>query len=340
MRLTHALTGLAGLALLAACSGPGPDEETAPDETAAPAGSETGTSDAETPETSGGAEEAETAGLPDVDIYVAPLSWVGNTPAIGDIANATARPGYDNQPAFTRDGTGFYFTSGDDEHTDIWRCSLDCGVRTQITDTPQSGEYSPRPTPAGGVISYIYQPPGGYGGQVWFDDPAGGNARPASEVGPNGYYAFNADMTRLAVFGLSEGFPLQVFGRFEDTQIVTAAEGIGRALYAAPDHARIYFTRPREDGGFAVYETDFSGETTAHVFDLPGEAQDYAVFTLPDGSDGFFAVDQNVLMARSRDLPWHSVADLDVHGLTGVTRLAVSPDRRHIALVADDPAGE
>lgn len=339
MRPIPTLAALAGLSLIAACSDPAPEPDAAdgPDaleDAAAPqqTGEDTARTDAE--------DEAETAGLPGVDIYIAPLSWVGNIPAIGTLTNATARPGYDNQPAFTEDGTSFYFTSGDSEHTDIWRCSLDCSVRTQITDTPDAGEYSPRPTPAGNALSYIYQAPGGYGGEVWLDDPHGGNARSASGVGPNGYYAFNADMTRLAVFSLDEGFPLKVFGRFEDTEIVTAAEGIGRALYAAPDHDSVYFTLPREDGGFAVFETGFDGAAPEHRFDLPGETQDYAVFTLPDGTDGFFAVDQNVLMTRTLDAPWHSVADLAVHDIDGVTRLAVSPDRRHIALVANDPAGE
>jgi hypothetical protein len=339
---------LAGLALLAACSGESPDETApAPDAgtagEAAPAAETAGTGDTApqgTDDTDSAEEDAAAAGVPAVDIYMTRLSWVGDIPAIGAVTNATDRPGYDNQPAFTRDGTGFYFTSGDSANTDIWRCNLDCTARTRITDTPDAGEYSPRPTPAGGIISYIYQPPGGYGGQVWYDDPEGGNARAASDVGPNGYYAFNADMTRLAVFALEDPVALKVFGRFEDTGIVTVADNIGRALYAAPDHESVYFTLPREDGGFALHETDFHGETTAHVFDMPGAAQDYAVFALADGRDAFFTVDEGVLMMRTRERPWHSVADLKVHGLEGITRLAVSPDRTHLAIVASEPAGD
>lgn len=337
---------LAGLLLLSACSGDTPEEaapedETAPATESEPAGeTETaaGSGDADGVEDAG--EDPAAAGIPGMDIYITPLSWVGGIPAIGEVVNATDRPGYDNQPAFTRDGTGFYFTSGDSANTEIWRCSLDCSQRTRITDTPESSEYSPRPTPAGGIISYIYQAPGGYGGQVWYDDPEGGNARAASQAGPNGYYAFNADMTRLAVFALEEPVALKVFGRFEDTEPVTVAENIGRALYAAPDHESVYFTLPREDGGFALHETDFTGEIVTHVFDMPGEAQDYAVFSLPDGRDAFFAVDQGVLMMRTRERPWHSVADLSVHGLGGITRLAVSPARTHLAIVASETAGE
>jgi len=172
MRPIHTLAALAGLSLIAACSGPAPEPETAP-ETAQQASEETAQADA----------EAEAAGLPGVDIYIAPLSWVGNIPAIGTLTNATARPGYDNQPAFTEDGTGFYFTSGDSEHTDIWRCSLDCSVRTQITDTPDAGEYSPRPTPAGGAASGdAMLPKGGFGVVVEVDSECSGGG--ASAVVP------------------------------------------------------------------------------------------------------------------------------------------------------------
>lgn len=76
------------------------------------------------------------------------------------------------------------------------------------------------------------------------------------------------------------------------------------------------------------------------MFDLPGMAQDYVAFLREDGSEAFFTADAGVLMMRTRDLPWHAVADLSVHGLSGITRLAISPDLTRLAIVADDPAGE
>lgn len=282
-------------------------------------------------------EEAEAdPGLPSTDIHIAELDWQDGLPHAGAPANATSRPGYDNQPAFTADGAHFYFAAGADKHTDIWRCSLDCSQRVQITDTPDAGEYSPRPTPSGGIISYIYQPPGGYGGQVWYNDPDGGNARPASERGPNGYYAFNFDMTRLAVFALTDPVSLVVFDRFQDAAETVVAEGIGRALHAAPDHDSIYFTLPREDGGFAVHHTGFAGEPARRLFDLPGQTQDYAVFALPDGQTGFVAVSEGVLHFRTEAADWQATTDLSAHGLTNITRLAVSPDRTHLAIVAEE----
>ena len=145
MRPIHTLAALAGLSLIAACSDPAPEPEAAdgPDameDTAAPqqAAEDAAQADA----------EAETAGLPGVDIYIAPLSWVGNIPAIGALTNATARPGYDNQPAFTEDGTGFYFTSGDSEHTDIWRCSLDCTCLLYTSPSPRDLSTSRMPSSA------------------------------------------------------------------------------------------------------------------------------------------------------------------------------------------------
>ena len=322
------LAGTAGLlTLLAACSAPqGPvdADATAADETAV-----------ETEEA-----DASAATLPDVDIYIAPLSWVGDIPSLGPIHNATRRAGYDNQPAFTADGQSFYYASGDGPLTDVWRCNLDCSEREQITDTPLSGEYSPRPTPAGEALSYIYQAPGGYGGEVWLDRLEGGEARPASTVGPNGYYAFNADMTRLAVFALDDEAHLKVFDRFADAAPLSVADPIGRALYATPDRSGVLFTRTREDGGYSVYQTGFDGDGTQALFDLPGDTQDYAVFALADGQDAFFAVDQGVLMMRTREQAWVPIADLAASGLNGVSRMAVSPDRSHIALVAFEPASE
>ena len=45
-------------------------------------------------------------------------------------------------------------------------------------------------------------------------------------------------------------------------------------------------------------------------------------------------------MMRTRALDWSPVADLEAEGLTGISRMAVSPDRSHIALVAFEPVAD
>ncbi|MHA6289308.1 TolB family protein [Maricaulis sp. CAU 1757] len=283
------------------------------------------------------AEPEEDPGLPRVDIYMASIDWSTGTPRLGQPVNVTARPGYDNQPAFLPDGSGFYFSSGDDNgETDIWRCNLDCSTRWQITDTPTESEFTPRPTPAGDAISYIHQAPGEYGGQVWLDAPGGGVAHAASEHGPFGYYAWNNDMTRAVTFALTEPFQLHVVDRFSDQGPQAMIDNIGRALYPAPGHESAYFTIPRASEGFSVMNFGFENYSIRPMFDLPGATQDYAVFAFSDGSHGFFAVADGVLHFRTVENDWLASTDLGAFGLTGITRLAVSPDLSLVAIVAED----
>jgi hypothetical protein len=50
------------------------------------------------------------AAPPDTEILLAPLA-PGASTVVGHPVNITNSPGYDNQPAFTPDGTGMLFTS-------------------------------------------------------------------------------------------------------------------------------------------------------------------------------------------------------------------------------------
>lgn len=278
--------------------------------------------------------------LPQVDIYLFELSWEDGRPSLdGAPANATNRAGYDNQPAFTPDGHGFYYTAGtSDGQTDIFRCAIPCDRPERITDTPGEGEFSPRPTPDGRHISYIHQPVGGYGGQVWIDAPGGGVGEAADPRGPFGYYAWNHDQSRLAVFALADPFRLDVFGVEGDTTRTTVAEGIGRALYASPDHRAVYFTAPQPDSSLGLYRAGFAGEEPELRFGLPAGSQDYVVLAHPGGGDAFLAVDGGTLVYRAPEGVWEPVGDLAAHGLEGSTRLAISADLRRLAVVAADGA--
>lgn len=311
MSLRIATTGLAILSMLTA-PGPAAAEDAAADSTAST--------------------------LPTVDIYLVELAWEDGRPTLaGAPINATARPGYDNQPAFTPQGHGFYYAAGTpDGQTDIFRCAIPCEQPERITDTPGEGEFSPRPTPDGRHISYIHQAVGGYGGQVWIDHPDGGEGRPADPRGPFGYYAFDHAQSRLAVFALADPFRLDVFGVEGDTTRVTVAEEIGRALYASPDGRGVYFTKMQPDSSFAVYHSGFAGGAPERQFGLPPGSQDYVVLAHPQGGDSFLAMDGSTLVYRAPGAGWSRVGELP---LEGISRLAISPDRRQLAVVASDPGG-
>src|SRR5688572_22348551 len=93
---------------------------------------------------------------PDTEVFVAKLSVSGGTITLGRPENISNSTGYDNQPSFTRDGRGIFFTSArggapqgaTEPQMDIYRYDIDTKQITQITKTPES-EYSATVTPDG-----------------------------------------------------------------------------------------------------------------------------------------------------------------------------------------------
>src|SRR5687767_716 len=73
---------------------------------------------------------------PSTDVFVAPLLVRDGVLTLGPLTNATSRPGYDNQPAFLRDGSGVLYTSiGADGQADIYRYDLRTRAVSRVTQT-------------------------------------------------------------------------------------------------------------------------------------------------------------------------------------------------------------
>lgn len=303
------------VAALAACN-PAPVDETAPDETA-------------TDETA--AEEE--AGLPGTDIHLFALDWTSGAPVLGASTGGVTRPGYDNQPFFTPDG-GLLYTAGDDSgETDIWRLDLASGDTSPVTQTPGESEYSPRIAPDG-RLSYIYQPPGGYAGNAYLANPDNSEREPAEALAPVGYYGFSGDMRRVAVFHLGEPMTLQLIDRTTTPETVThIADNPGRSFFRAARGPAIYVTLADEEGVHTLHALNTRTGELREMFTLPGTSQDFAVAVMPDDRVTFLVVDEGQLHWRTRGR-WEPVAAID--WLTGVTRLALSPDLSTLAVVAEE----
>lgn len=322
--------GLSAL-MLAACN--------APSETPAATGATQGAQQADSAAAESGSTESEAAeeaatGLPETDIALANLEWIDGMPRIAGLRIVTMTGLYDNQPAFDNHG-GFYFTTETvGSQTDIHYRSSAGEVRN-ITNTPEESEYSPRPSPDGRSITYIHQAPGGYGGQVYRQSLDGTPAGPVHDYGPAGYYALSGDQSHMLLFALTDPFSLRWIGLDLgiEEEVTT---GIGRGLYSAPDGQSAYFTLEHPDGGYIINQFGFGDSAITPVFRLPGETEDYAVFTNPEGELAWLAVSDGTLFYRAAHDSWQPADDLAAMGMSGISRLAVSPDAGQLAIVVEE----
>ena len=274
------------------------------------------------------------AQAPDSDIYVAPLTLADGVLQVGASTNATSRPGYDNQPSFTADGAAILYTSQRDGQTDIFRYDLRSKQTAQVTSTPES-EYSPAVMPDGRWMSVV-RVEADSAQRLW-RFPLSGRGAPQlvlADVQPVGYYAWG-DARTLALFVLGAGDApntLQV-ARLGARKTDTVMSGIGRSLHRVPGTNQLSFLH---------------ATAAPRVIDAldPATQAVHRVVQPLEGSEDFAWVNASLLVmardgrlyqhAASGDEPWRQVADLAAGGR--VSRLAVSPDGRWLAFVAELPA--
>ena len=328
MRITLSLLLAAGLA---ACSAPEtetPEEET-PVEAAA--------AETEAPAEEEAAEDVPVP--PSQDIYLYALSWEGDTPTLGDRIGRIGDEGYDNQPFFTNDGGVLYTSAGENGNTDIWRYDLASGESSQLTDTPDASEYSPKVPPSEGSLSYLYQPPGGYAGNAYLADDGNANPRAAHALAPVGYYEFSADMRHVATFYLGEPdsgnpFTLQLIDRSTTPETVTQiAENPGRTFWRNPRGTGVYHSLADADGNHTVHYLDFRAAEDTPLFAMPEGVEDFVSAGLPTDGVAFLSTSNGQLVYWNGDA-WTEAGNIS--DLSGATRLAISPDLSVIAVVAEE----
>jgi dipeptidyl aminopeptidase/acylaminoacyl peptidase len=272
-------------------------------------------------------------GPPGTDIWMADLVIRAGRVAIGRPVNVTARPGYDNQPAFLPDGSGFLYTRvGADGQADIWRYDLAAHSARAVTATPES-EYSPTIMPKAGGISVVRVELDSTQ-RLWRLDPDGGHpALLFDKVKPVGYHAWAGD-SLLALYVLGNPNAL-VVARLGSEKFDTVARNIGQALQPIPGRHAVSFVQIADSTRSWLTELNADSGTVHRLVRLPRGAEFHV--WIPGGS--VLASDGTTLYQWDPKgaATWVVVADLGALGLKSVTRLAVSPASDQLAVVARDP---
>lgn len=282
------------------------------------------------------AAQARGQAAPTPDIYLARLVRAEGRLTLGAVRNLTKRTGYDNQPAFSPDSRTLYYTSNrGDGQTDIWRIDLATLRERRVTRTPES-EYSAAVTPDRLGISVVRVERDSTQ-RLWrFPLGAGRPCLVLDQAKPVGYYAWANDST-VAMFILGRPATLHL-ANIDAGRVDTIARAIGRSLHRIPASERISFTDKSDSTTWWIRSLDPATRQVAPVAPLPPAVEDY-VWT-PRGelltSDGKGAIlAWQPQAAEPNYAIWRTIGALDSAVAGKITRLAVSPNGRWIAIVAE-----
>jgi WD40 repeat protein len=273
------------------------------------------------------------------DIWVASLKVTAGHVALGMPRNVTDRPGYDNQPSWSPRGDLIYFSSlrGDGQN-DIWSVDVTTGKQTRITTSAPESEYSPTVMPTGTSLSVVRVERDS--AQRLWRVPLNG-APPVvliTDIKPVGYHAW-ADSSTLALYvlgdrALATPSTLEIANVAGGTPLFPAHD-IGRGLAKIPGAHAISFVQHSPP-------KDSTSTWTIMRYDIDSKKITRLAETLPGVEDYAWTPAGRLLCAKDSQIyewtvhEWVPVANFVGQGITGITRLAVSPDGNDLAFVARD----
>lgn len=278
---------------------------------------------------------------PGTDVFLAKIGDDGAWKPAVALRNVTDRDGYDNQPSFSADGGTVFYSSirqGDGEtgQADIYAYDVASSTTRKVTNTAES-EYSPTQIPGEDAISVVRVEADGTQ-RLWRfpltdDGTAGEPSLILEKIQPVGYHAWlDAEAGKeLVLFVLDEPHRLVRTAAELDAEGRTVASDIGRALHRIPGENAFSFVHKSGDA-WTVTRLDASSDELTPLFPTFAERED-----LTWSSDGTaWMADGRKLYRRAlSDGDWSLVANLTDQLPGDVTRLAVSPEGRTLALVAN-----
>ncbi len=274
-----------------------------------------------------GATPASMEAMPEMDIFLVEFSGGISDPTFGEPRNVTRRPGYDNQPIFLPDGSGFLFTSFVDDQADTYRFQLADGSIQRVTAST-AGEWAPALTPDGAGFTISRDEPEGFQ-RLWRFPMDGRSPKVVlRDVTGAGYHTWVDDGT-VALYMLADPPVLALVDVASESRRIVASN-VGRCVQPVPGSRELAYVDKSDPENWRITYLDLDSLTVNRT-----------VPTLPGREDFAFAADGSILMGEGgrlyRNAPdqsaWEVLADWEASLPGGISRIAVSPSGRHMAFV-------
>jgi hypothetical protein len=265
-------------------------------------------------------------GQTDSEVYLAYMTFRGDTLKVTSSYNLSQNPGYDNQPTFDSETGVLYYARSRNAQTDIAWFDPESGNTSWYSDTPGRSEYSPMRIPGSGYISAIGLDTTGLQRLYRYSEEGSQLIIPNLKVGYQLW--INPDLLVCTV--LVEDHMDLVLVKFDKEQQIIDKR-VGRSLHKISGTKTISYTKPG-DTGIEVYQLDPYTGKTQKITTLPAGVQDMC--WLSDGS--LLCGGEGVLLRYhpNQDESWKVVHQFK-SDFGKISRLAINPSGTQLALVVE-----
>jgi hypothetical protein len=267
------------------------------------------------------------------DIWMMQMDSGTGTILFSNPRNITGKTGYENQPCYSQNGKMIYYTARNDTSlkTAIYSYTLSTGETRQVTFSSLSS-YSPKPLAAGNGISVLMVEADSTQ-RIWQYSFSGAGAYPLFPKRDSiGYYEW-IDAGTVLTYILAGKNPLPrisvIAGDGTEKKI---AENVGRGM--KPVGKGAFFIQRKDTVNYIAW-TDYV--TTKLLVRTPGRSMDLAIY-----KDYVLMASRGIMYGAKMEMEngqviglqeFKELQNLNSYGLKNITRMAVSPDEKTIAVV-------
>lgn len=275
---------------------------------------------------------------PNTEVFLFDLNTENDTFQLSNFKNISNNIGYDNQPSFLNDSTILYVGTRNNQ-TDIVKYSISDNSKEWLSNTNGS-EYSPIKIPLQNAISAIRLEENGEQ-KLYRYDLLNEDVDLLVDDVIVGYQLW---MRRnILISSTLQGDILNLTLTDFDSKTHTNIDtNVGRSLVKIPFHIPLNVRLSYVPDRFGYIDKKLS-PWNIMSYDINNGQKEKIVELLPNVED-FTLIDSKIVIAKGSQLfvfqkgkmlTWKKIANLDTFGITNITRLAVSPDGKKLAVVGE-----
>ena len=274
---------------------------------------------------------------PVTDLYLVEIDQDGDAYNFTTPVNLTNREGYDNQPAFSPDGTFILYSSmRDDNQTDIYKYDLESMRSEPWCQTPYS-EYSPTYMPGDLRVSVVRVEKDSTQ-RVWsFTNDGMEPYLEYQEIKGVGYHAWGNHNRILATFLVTDPPMIRMFEN-DEFEPIFESKNVGRSMHKIPNREAISFVDKevnKAEGGWMIREVDLTNRDVKDIISTLEGQEDYCW-----GPDGTLWMPSGLTLYKyhpDKDSYWVPVRTFNEFENMSFYRVAMNRKGTHMVLVSSIP---